>query len=409
MLFPRRSRGGAPGAPGTWQVRRRLPLVASGALLAGCAAITTVGAGVDPSAGRPRAVPDTGLFDWKGIVHCHCRLSHDSDGTHEEILAACRESAIDFVVMTDHQTEQSIRDGVRGLVGDTLFVVGGEVRCPQGTLIAFPLQRPLRRWQHPGLIAREAAEQGAIALVCHAESWRIDWNVLGLVGAEIVNLHAGATTAGAAGTLATALFLPLRSLLERICVRDERVFAAWDRQLAEVHPFTPVGGDDAHANVRVFGPLGGTIGTYREVFATLSTHVLAERLDEAALVEALRLGRTYVSFDIFGDGAGFDFRAVADGAVHVGGATVPAGPGLELRVSTPRAGRIRLLRDGVVAREVEGDALSLAAPDPGVWRVEVATRGGDPWLFSSSIRVAPAVGRPAPGDLAAVATWRCVP
>lgn len=322
-------------------------------------------------------------------MHCHGRLSHDSTGTLEEIVAACRDNGIDFVVMTDHQTDASIRDGTRGFVGDTLFVVGCEVRSPQGTLLAFPLREPLRRWQHPALLAKEAAEQGGLAFVCHAERWKIPWTGLGLAGAEVVNLHAGAMTRGYGGTLVTALFLPLRSLLERICVRDETIFASWDAELAHVHPFTPIGGNDAHANVQVFGPLGGTVGTYREVFATLSTHVLAERLDEASLVDAFRRGRTYVSFDVFGDGSGFDFRAEDGATVAIGGADVHASPTLGLRVAVPRVAKIRLLRDGVVARDVEADTLVEPAPSPGVYRVEVTTRDGDPWLFSSSIRVLP--------------------
>lgn len=363
------------------------------ATCAACAAVTTIDPVTRERGGHAPRVAGTDLFDWKGVVHCHGRLSHDSTGTVDEIVAACRECGIRFVVMTDHQTDASIRDGERGLVGDTLFVVGAEVRSPQGTVIAFPLHKPLRRWQHPALLTREAAEQGALTFVCHAEAWRIPWTGLGLAGAEIVNLHAGAMTASYAGTLATALFLPARSLFERICIGDERVFAAWDLALGHEHLFTPVGGDDAHANVRVFGPLGGTIGTYREVFATLSTHVLAATLDETAVVDAFRRGRTYVSFDVFGDGTGFDFRGVSGDVVVVGGADVVADPGLSLRVSVPGNGKIRLLRDGVVIRQVDGDCLLETAPGPGVHRVEVRTSGGEPWLFSSSIRVLPARDR----------------
>jgi len=191
-------------------------------------------------------------------------------------------------------------------------------------------------------------------------------------------------------TLLNGIFLPLRFLFERICWRDPEVFRQWDLQLAARHPFTPVGGDDAHANVRLLGPLGGTIGNYQEVFLTLSTHVLAPRLTEADLVQALKLGRTYVSFDIFGEGAGFDFRAVDRDGVHVGGATVAAADDLRLCVHTPQPGGIQLWRDGAVVREVDGDALEEQAPAPGVYRVEVRTRYGSPWLFSSSIKVTPA-------------------
>ena len=358
------------------------------ALGAGCSAVTTVYPDEPPTPHPPRPVAGTPWLDCKGIVHCHSHLSHDSDGTIEEIAAACRDARIDFVVMTDHQTETSIRDGVRGMVGDTLFVVGAEVRSPQGTLLCFPLQRPLRHFQHPALLAKEAHGQGGLAFVCHGELWKLPFDGHGLDGAEIVNLHAGAMTANKLGTLATGLFLPMRLLCERICVRDPVVLDGWDRALAARQAFTPVGGNDAHANVRVFGPLGGTLGTYREMFLTLSTHVLAARLDEAALVEAFAAGRTYVAFDAFGDGAGFDFRAVdASGVVHVGGETAAAVPGLELRITTPAPGRIRLLRDGIELHARTARTMALHDPAPGVYRVEVATTGGDPWLFSSSIRI----------------------
>jgi len=358
-------------------------------LLGSCAAFTTVlgTPGPHPTV-HPVPVAGTRLFDWKGIVHCHSHLSHDSHGTIETIAAACEKAHIDFVVMTDHQTEQSIADGQRGFVGKTLFVVGAEVRSPQGTLLCFPLVKPLRRFQHAALLAKEAAAQGGLAFVCHGEMWKVPWDVPGLTGAEIVNLHAAAMTRNKLGTLFTVLFLPMRFLLERISYRDESVLAQWDQGLERQHPFTPVGGNDAHANVRVFGPLGGTIGTYQEIFLTLSTHVLAEQLDEKSIVEAFVAGRTYVSFDVFGEGAGFDFRA-EDGAgnVHVGGASVPARSDLVLRVLAPQAGRIRLFCDGRVVHERDGMTMVVHAPLPGVYRVEVATKDGDPWLFSSSIRV----------------------
>lgn len=371
-----------------WTTMRTLPLAVFLLGLSGCAAFTTVLPPLPPGPHPPRAVAGTPFVDCKGIVHCHSHLSHDSDGTLEQIAAACRDAQIDFVVMTDHQTDASIRDGVRGMVGDTLFLVGAEVRSPVGTLLCFPLHTPLRRFQHPALLAKEAAAQGGLAFAAHCELWRAPLAAPGLAGAEIVNLHAGALGAAKLGTLGTALFLPMRQLCERICRRDDAVLTAWDTALAERHPFTPIGGDDAHANIRVFGPLGGTIADYREVFLTLSTHVLAERLDEKSLVEAFAAGRTYVSFDIFGDGTGFDFRVVdAAGAVHVAGANVVAAPGLTLRITTPAVGRIRLLRDGREIHARTACTMGLRDVEPGIYRVEVRTEDDEPWLFSGSIRV----------------------
>ncbi|MCY2957724.1 MAG: hypothetical protein NT107_11885 [Planctomycetota bacterium] len=335
---------------------------------------------------RPVAVADTQLFDWKGIVHCHSYLSHDSKGTIPEIAAACTAAQIDFLVMTDHQTDASIRDGQRGVVGDTLFLVGCEQRSPQGTILAFPLSSPLRHWQHAGLMIKDTQAQGGVAFFCHAETWT-NFDIPGANGLEIVNLHAGALGPNKLGTLLTGILLPLRFLFERISWRDDGIFRNWDAQLQKRHPFTPIGGNDAHASIRTLGPLGGTIGNYREVFLTMSTHVLAKERSEAAIVNAFALGRTYVAFDIFGEGAGFDFRALDTAGVHLPGDTVTQSPSLQLAVRTPQAGRIQLLRDGVILQEVTGDQLNLRSPQPGIYRIEVRTRHDSPWLFSSSIRV----------------------
>jgi len=335
---------------------------------------------------HPLPVAGTALFDWKGVVHCHSYLSSDSKGSVEQILSACKTARLDFLVMTDHQSEASVANGVRGKLGNTLFLVGAEVRTRKGGVIAFPLQKPLRRWISLGAMVAEARRQGAILLICHAEEWR-DWDVPGLAGVEIVNLHAGAKATSKFKIIVTALFLPVRCLMGLVSVYDPKVFANWDAQLEKHHPLAPVGGADAHANIRVFGPLGGTIGTYPEFFLTISTHVLAATCDEAAIVDAVRKGRTYVSFDVFHEGSGFDFRAVDGAEIHLPGATVNASPQLSLSVRTPAAGDIQLLRNGQVVRRRTARGLVLGNPAPGIYRVQVFTSAHSPWLFSSTIRV----------------------
>lgn len=338
---------------------------------------------------RPLPVAGTTLFDWKGVVHCHSYLSPDSEGTVEEIRAACESAHIDFLVMTDHQSEASIAKGVRGKLGNTLFLVGSEVRAPGGgSMLSFPLQKPLRRWVNRGAMVAEAGRQGAIVLIGHAEEWK-DWDVPGLAGVEIVNLHAGARGASKVKIALTLLFLPMRCLMGAVSVADPKVFANWDAQLQKHHPLAPVGGADAHANVHAFGPLGGTLGTYREFFLAISTHVLAETCDEASIVEAVKKGRTYVSFDVFHEGSGFDFRAVDGEGIHLPGDTVHASPRLALSVRTPAHGEIQLLRDGKVVSRKRAQELVLQNPAPGIYRVQVFTSSRRPWLFSSTIRVRP--------------------
>ena len=55
----------------------------------------------------------------------------DAARSAEQISAACDAARMDFLVMTDHQTEASIRDGQRGMVGEGFEQVEPELpSCP---------------------------------------------------------------------------------------------------------------------------------------------------------------------------------------------------------------------------------------------------------------------------------------
>jgi hypothetical protein len=353
--------------------------------LAGCSLLTTTRG---PAKGFPppsRSVPGTALTDFKGVVHCHSYLSPDSDGAFATILAAARNVGLDFVVMTDHPTEDSVRDGKRGLDSGVLFVVGAELRVPGGRLLAFPLREHVAKRATLAEVLADIHAQGGLAMIAHAEHFA-DWDAPDLDGLEVVNLHAAAEAASRVQLVLCFLFTPIRSMLASLARRPDDNLAGLDRMLAQRRaPLAVVGGNDAHDNVRI-GPLG-IIGNYRELFSVLTTHVLATSLDEAALVEGFRAGRTYVAFDVHRDATGFDFRAVAEDRVFLPGDTVAAAPGLELSVRTPVPADIRLLRDGVLVKIASGSELSLAAPPPGVYRVECDRPGGYFWIASGAIRV----------------------
>lgn len=355
------------------------------ALSAGaCALVTTVrgpARGFPPPEGR--AVAGTELIDLKGIVHCHSFLSHDSPGTVEAIAAAAREVGADFVVMTDHQTEASIAAGTRGERDGTLFVVGAELACAGGSLLAFPLQRPLPKDAPLAEILADVHAQGGLAVLGHAESFTA-WDAEGLDGVEILNLHAAARAAPPVEVILRFLFTPVRNLVASLARVPPENLRALDAQLAR-RPLFVCAGTDAHDNLR-FGPFG-TLANYRELFRVATTHVLAERCDEAALVAAFRAGRTYVAIDAYRDATGFDFRAVSAAGVHLLGSTVPLTDDLELCVRVPAPAEIRLLRDGAVILRARGRELRTRAAEPGVYRVECHVPPRFGWIWSSAIRI----------------------
>lgn len=350
-----------------------------------CSAIVTMSG---PASGFtpfvPRPVAGTALFDWKGILHCHSYLSHDSKGKVEDIAAACASVGIDFLVMTDHQTPYSIARGARGVIAKTLFVVGAELRTPDGVLLAFPLRKFVSPKPTTQEVVDEVHAQDALALVGHAEYFE-PWGTRGLDGCEVVNLHAAARAADKPALLVSGIFAGPRTLFEVLCKRPDAVLARYDEQLRTRRPFPLVAGNDAHENIKLFGPLGGTIGTYEELFKVVTTHVLAPTLDEAALVAAFRAGRTYLSFDLFGDTTGFRFTAEGGGSVATLGDRVPTHDRLKLVVEVPRRSRIEVFRDGMLAQAVVGTRLEVAHPEPGVWRAEVRLEDGRPWVLASPL------------------------
>ena len=156
-------------------------------VLGSCSLVTTMwgpAPGFVARADRPRSA--SGLHDFKGIIHCHSFRSHDSTGTIAEIHAACESVGLDFLVMTDHPSPYSVSRGQRGMVGDTLFLVGAELRVPGGTILAFPLKHYVRPHESLSGYLQDIHAQGGLAIIGHAEQFSA-WDAPGLDGVEVHN------------------------------------------------------------------------------------------------------------------------------------------------------------------------------------------------------------------------------
>jgi hypothetical protein len=90
------------------------------------------------------------LRDFRGIIHCHSKYSHDSKGTYEEILAAAKAAKVDFICMTDHPPSGDkvlplylpANTPCTGLIGlyDQLDSVGLDGVVANGLGVAIPLR-----------------------------------------------------------------------------------------------------------------------------------------------------------------------------------------------------------------------------------------------------------------------------
>lgn len=248
----------------------------------------------------PVAQPKRVLRDFRGIIHCHSKYSHDSKGAYEEILAAAKAAKVDFVCMTDHPPKDDpgrpLREGWKGLHDGVLFIQGAELKQ---NILALGIKEPVEADGRQGKIDAIHA-QGGLAFVCHPEEVK-DWSAFeGCDGMEIYNVHATVTRKMNLKFIAEAQKIlkedPEHSytLLQEL---DEQILKKWN-ELNRKRRVVGIAGNDAHQNTK-FG--GMQLDPYERCFKFVSTHVLAEELTEDAILKALREGRCYVAFDLLGD------------------------------------------------------------------------------------------------------------
>ncbi len=331
----------------------------------------------------PRTAEELGFRDFRGVLHAHSYLSHDAEIPHAEIIRACEETGVEFLCMTDHPSERSLTDALRGWHGKTFFLAGAEVN----NFLAIDLERPIRAGDSQGTIDEIGAQNG-VAIVAHSEEYK-DWEAAGYAGMEIYNIH---TDLKDEKDLEKSIAKLPRLLqdpewaMTAIFNEPKDLLARWD-QLTQSRRVTGVAGNDAHQNVRI---LGIQLDPYARSIGFVNTHILTLGLTRESIKDALASGHAYVCFTRFAPGNGFSYTAESVGAVAVMGDEIPWSEDLVLRAVFPREARIHLVCDGKVTQRVQSDDATFRVPRPGVYRVEghLRMRGRIwPWIYSNPIYV----------------------
>jgi hypothetical protein len=367
----------------------------------------------------------------RGALHVHTRRS-DGSGTVEDVAAAAARAGLRFVILTDHgdatraPEPPAYRNGV-------LCIDAVEISTADGHLVALGIgQAPYRLGGEGRDVAEDVARLGGFTIAAHPLSprqglrWR-DWDVP-VGGIEWLNGDSEWRDESR-WRLARALFTyPFRRMETIAALFDRPVEAMrrWD-QLAARRKVVGVVGADAHARLglRTFGEpydegASLRVPAYEQVFRAFSIALQDVTLngdaaaDAEAVIEAIRGGRVHSAIDALGGPAAFSFTALhGDAGTAVMGDAIPAGP-LTFRVAAqaPAQATIRLRRDGAEIDAQQGALMnvSLTAPDPGAYRVELELPGAPgappvPWIVSNPIYVGltpAAAGTPAPAPPAAV-------
>lgn len=321
-----------------------------------------------------KEVPPAGIYqDFRAVIHIHAEDAAHTKGTRAELLAAAKQTGVQVVVFTDHRGPKP--DTWRGMRDGILFLAGSEddhqLRVPGTPELKF---------------------------LSHLEE-RPDMPSAGFTGTEIYNRHTDAADdpeflkyfQAAAGNPAE-----WASLVGRWRQYPDEAFNAgtdylslfvqrWDKETA-ARPFTGIAANDSHQN-QIFQ--GTTFDPYPVSLRSVSTHILARELTEAAIRRSLVEGHVYVAHDWLADPTGFSFVGVNNlGVFHMGDA-VPLTGTTHLVAELPLAAHLKLFRNGVLVNEVAAAAkLDFSTKEPGAYRLEawLPVDGEERiWIYSNPV------------------------
>lgn len=323
--------------------------------------------------------------DYSGIFHVHSRYSHDSKGRFDEIVSAARKAGADFVVVTDHNTLQGLRDKMDGFYGHTLVIIGSELSTKSGHLSVLGVDRELDRALEPSQITKEVHQLGGISFISHGESQRkpwSDWEVSSLTGMEVYNLASDVYEDGKFWVALKVLGLTPRRFFRSVMDKPQTYLERWD-SLLKGGPVVGIGAVDAHQKVRVFGR---PLDDYDTMFKVVQTHVWAEDFSQKSILEAFGKGHSYVGFDLVKPARHFLFWAEKDKQKWIMGDTLEYSEGVKLKIHLPVEGEIKVLQNGKPVYTHKAVSAEVIPSGPGVYRVEVYHKK-KLWILSNPIYV----------------------
>jgi len=372
-------------------------LILSSLLIAGCTGLTTLG--------RPAAFPgmaalnvlDDRYDDFVGVIHIHTTYSHDAHGRFEDVVRVANTQRLDYVITTEHNTLQPLREGKQGWHGMTLVLIGTELSTRSGHYLAFNVTEEIDRTKLTTQeIIDEVNRQGGLGFIAHpyfkSARWK-DWSVRGFTGIEAYNVAHDTLDENKLRLALWTLTVPVEPFYQSIIDRPYDPLRRWDEMIVRHGRVVGIGSSDAHE----FHALGVKFAPYEIMFRLARTHVLIqEPMSPGQVYQALRAGHTYFAIELVAEAKGFTFTA-NDGkrVVAIMGDEVVLQPHLRLTAALPTPAQLTLFKDGQAIATTTNQVWQVPVTEPGVYRLE-ATRHDKPWIFSNPIYVRPAPPPPPP-------------
>ena len=356
---------------------------------------------MDEEPARPAPIEYSGrqLHDYSGSLHFHTRYSDGSDSM-QSVIRQAKMCALDFLVVTDHDTMQARTDGWEGWHYGVLNIVAVEITSIKGHCLALGLENceGLEQMSPPDYL-KEVRARKALSFVAHpscrprpnfkirAGPWSY-WDCPDFDGIEVWSYMHDWMAEVSLSTLLRRVLNPLGL----ISGPEPELLERWDSLGAE-RKVVGIGGTDNHARNLPFRTIPLyllKVLPYRFAFQTIRTHVLSEEFagedqeDIHKVISALRDGHCYLAYDYLASSSGFLFRGEMLGKDLLMGDETVYQNSCHFLVRSPVVAELSLLRDGEVFASAEGKSLEVTVDGPGVYRVEARLQTS-PWVFTNPI------------------------
>jgi hypothetical protein len=342
-------------------------------------------------------------YDYRGVIHCHSTYS-DGTGDMEEIGKAANDAGVDFVMMTDHDQMKPVEDGQEKWNGSSLIICGTEITPDKNHYIVFG-DKKLKdvdklRALKPQEVIDAVNAQGWFGFIAHPDhtgtqkfgipsyKWE-DWGVSHFTGMGLWDLMTDWQSQLDREDVTMEVYTEFEDWLSGPRIETLK---RWD-QLNAKGKVVGIGEIDNHKYKKDYNGTMLEIFPYETAFKTVTNHILLDKpLDKdykkakKQVLEAVKHGALYVSFDWWDDPTEFSFEIDNGKKIAGMGDTIELGEKTELVASFPQEALLNVYKNGESIHEEEADEILVDLTEPGSYRVE-AMRNDIVWILSNNIYV----------------------
>jgi hypothetical protein len=343
------------------------------------------------------------MYDYRGIIHCHSTYS-DGTGDMEEIGKAANDAGLDFVMMTDHDQMKPVEDGQEKWNGSSLIICGTEITPEKNHYIVFGDKKLKDVEKLKGLKPQEVIDavnaQNWFGFIAHPDHggtqkfgipsyrWE-DWNVSNYTGMSLWDLMTDWQSQLDREDVSVDVHSEFEDWLSGPRIETLK---RWD-QLNLKAKVVGIGEVDNHKYKKEYNGQMLEIFPYETAFKTVTNHILIDKpLDKdfkkakKQVLEAVKHGALYVSFDWWDDPTDFSFEIDNGKKIAGMGDSIELSEKTELVASFPQEALLNVYKNGESILEEEGDEILVDLTEPGAYRVE-AMRNDIVWILSNNIYV----------------------